>query len=145
MNGPATSRVHYSLDSTLASINTVEQTAHDYALKAGFPEDELSNISLAAREAVVNAVMHGNRHDPSKKVDFSLELTDKALTIRVADQGEGFDPDSLPDPLAPENILCGSGRGIFLIRTFMDELKFRRLESGTELTLVKYRKISKSS
>jgi serine/threonine-protein kinase RsbW len=140
MPDPTTSRVHYSLDSTLATINTVEQTAHDYALKAGFPEDELGNISLAAREAAVNAVMHGNRQDAAKKIDLSLELTDHALTIRVTDQGEGFDPDSLPDPLAPENILRGSGRGIFLIRTFMDELKFRRLDSGTELTLVKYKK-----
>jgi serine/threonine-protein kinase RsbW len=145
MNDPTTSRVHYSLDSTLASINTVEQTAHDYAVKAGFPEDELGNISLAAREAAVNAVMHGNRQDPAKKVDLSLELNDHALTIRIADQGDGFDPDSLPDPLAPENILRGSGRGIFLIRTFMDELKFRRLESGTELTLVKYKKNSKGT
>ncbi len=145
MLDPTTSRVHYSLDSTLDSINTVEQTAHDYALKAGFPEDELGNISLAAREAAVNAVMHGNQHDPAKKVDFSIELTNDALIIRVADQGQGFDPDSLPDPLAPENILRGSGRGIFLIRTFMDELKFRRLDSGTELTLVKYKKAKQST
>lgn len=140
MQDPTTSRVHYSLDSTLATINTVEQTAHDYALKAGFPEDELGNISLAAREAAVNAVMHGNQQSPEKKVGLSIELSGNALTIRVADQGSGFDPDSLPDPLAPENILRSSGRGIFLIRTFMDELKFRRLDSGTELTLVKYKK-----
>jgi serine/threonine-protein kinase RsbW len=145
MPDPTTSRVHYSLDSTLATINTVEQTAHDFAAKAGFPEDELGNISLAAREAAVNAVMHGNRQDPAKKLDLSLEITDNALTIRVADQGEGFDPDSLPDPLAPENILSSSGRGIFLIRTFMDELKFRRLDSGTELTLVKYKKAKQST
>ena len=142
MAEPTTSRVHYSLDSTLATINTVEQTAHDYALKAGFPEDELGNISLAAREAAVNAVMHGNKQSPDKKVALSIELTGEALTIRVADQGPGFDPDSLPDPLAPENILRSSGRGIFLIRAFMDELKFRRLESGTELTLIKYKKQS---
>jgi len=145
MQDPTTSRVHYSLDSTIATVNTVEQTAHDYALKAGFPEDELGNISLAAREAAVNAVMHGNQQSADKKVDLSLELTDTALTIRIADQGAGFDPDSLPDPLAPENILRGSGRGIFLIRTFMDELKFRRLDSGTELTLVKYRKANQST
>jgi serine/threonine-protein kinase RsbW len=145
MPDPTTSRVHYSLDSTLATINTVEQTAHNYALKAGFPEEELGNISLAAREAAVNAVMHGNLQDPAKKVDLSLELADNALIIRVADQGEGFDPDSLPDPLAPENILRGSGRGIFLIRTFMDELKFRRLDSGTELTLIKYKKAKQST
>jgi len=144
MQDPTTSRVHYSLDSTLDTVNTVEQTAHDYALKAGFPEDELGNISLAAREAAVNAVMHGNQQAADKKVDVSFELSDAALTIRIADQGKGFDPDSLPDPLAPENILRGSGRGIFLIRTFMDELGFRRLESGTELTLIKYRKSNKS-
>jgi serine/threonine-protein kinase RsbW len=89
--------------------------------------------------------MHGNLQDPAKKVDLSLELADNALIIRVADQGEGFDPDSLPDPLAPENILRGSGRGIFLIRTFMDELKFRRLDSGTELTLIKYKKAKQST
>ena len=142
MQDPTTSRVHYSLDSTLDTVNTVEQTAHDYALKAGFPEDELGNISLAAREAAVNAVMHGNQQAADKKVDVSFELSDAALTIRIADQGDGFDPDSLPDPLAPENILRGSGRGIFLIRTFMDELNFRSLESGTELILIKHRKMN---
>ncbi|HEY0307526.1 MAG TPA: ATP-binding protein [Acidobacteriaceae bacterium] len=140
MTEPTTSRVHFTLESTLATVNKVEQTAHEFAQRAGFSEDDLDNISLAAHEAAVNAVMHGNQQDPAKTVDFSVELTGEALFIRIADQGPGFDPDALPDPLAPENILRQCGRGIFLIRAFMDELKFRKLESGTELTLIKYRK-----
>jgi len=140
MTDPTTSRVHFTMESTLSTINKVEETANEFGQRAGFSEDDLGNISLAAREAAVNAVMHGNKQDPAKTVDLSVEITGEALIIRIADQGPGFDPDSLPDPLAPENILRQCGRGIFLIRAFMDELKFRRLETGTELTLIKYRK-----
>ena len=68
----------------------------------------------------------------------SLENTGKTLVFMIADEGQGLDPDSLPDPLAPENLLRGTGRGIFLIRSFMDEVHFRQLHPGTELTLVKH-------
>ena len=139
MTDETTSRVHFSLDSTLDTVNLVERTSLEFARRAGFPDDELSNISLAAREATVNAVMHGNRQQSGKRVDVTLEITPDALIIRVADQGAGFDPDALPNPLAPKNILHCCGRGIFLIRAFVDELNFKRLESGTELTLVKYK------
>jgi serine/threonine-protein kinase RsbW len=139
MSDGTKSRVHFSLDSTLETVNLVERTALEFAQRAGFPEDELGNISLAAREAAVNAVMHGNHQQPGKRVEVSLEITEDALIIRVADQGAGFDPGSLPDPSAPENILRQCGRGIFLIRAFVDELNFRRLDSGTELTLIKYK------
>jgi serine/threonine-protein kinase RsbW len=93
---------------------------------------------MAAREAAVNAVLHGNEYDPAKQVFASFENTGAALVITIADQGRGLNPDSLPDPLAPENLLRGAGRGIFLIRSFMDEVHFRQLHPGTELTLVKY-------
>jgi serine/threonine-protein kinase RsbW len=93
---------------------------------------------MAVREAAVNAVLHGNEYDPAKEIAVSLENTGKSLVIKVADQGKGLDPDTLPDPLAPENLLRGTGRGIFLIRSFMDELHFRQLHPGTELTLVKH-------
>jgi serine/threonine-protein kinase RsbW len=89
------------------------------------------------REAAVNAVLHGNEYDPTKQIAVKLENTGSDLVISIADQGKGVDPETLPDPLAPENLLRGTGRGIFLIRSFMDEVHFRQLHPGTELTLVK--------
>jgi serine/threonine-protein kinase RsbW len=134
-----TSRVSYTLDSSIDSVNKMEQTAELVALRAGFDEDTVGNISMAVREAAVNAVLHGNAYDPNKTVTATFETTADALIIRITDQGSGLDPDTIPDPLAPENILRGSGRGIFLIRAFMDEVKFRQLHPGTEITLTKHR------
>ena len=134
-----TSRVSLTLASSLESVNTVEKTAEEFAARAGFDEDTVPNIVMAVREAAINAVLHGNAYDPTKHFTASFEANSDALVIRFADQGPGFDPSSLPDPLAPENILRGSGRGIFLIRAFMDEVHFRQLHPGTELTLIKHR------
>ena len=128
-----TSRVSFTLDSSIETVNKIEQTAELCAVRAGFDEDAVGNISMAIREAAVNAVLHGNAYDVNKTVKASFETTAEALTIRIADQGPGLDPDTIPDPLAPENILRGSGRGIFLIRAFMDEVHFRQLHPGTEL------------
>ncbi len=129
----------FTLDSTLDAVATVEDAAGQFALKAGFTEDEIPNIVMAVREAAVNAVLHGNSYDPVKKISASFETSGDALVIRIIDQGQGLDPDAIPDPLAPENILRGSGRGIFLIKAFMDEVHFRQLHPGTELTLIKHR------
>ena len=134
-----TSRVSLTLESSLDSVNKVEQTAEDYALRAGFDEDTVPNIAMAVREAAVNAVVHGNSYSPDKQITASFEATAESMIVRIADQGAGLDPDTVPDPLAPENILRGSGRGIFLIRAFMDEVNFRQLHPGTELTLIKHR------
>jgi serine/threonine-protein kinase RsbW len=134
-----TSRVSFTLDSTLDSVNKVEQTAEQYAARAGFDEDTVPHIAMAVREAAVNAVLHGNAYDKSKHITASFETTSDSLIVRITDQGPGLDPDSIPDPLAPENILRGSGRGIFLIRAFMDEVHFRQLHPGTEVTLIKHR------
>ena len=108
------------------------------AREAGVDEDELFKISMAVREAAVNAVIHGNAKSPDKQITVSFENTGAALIFSVADQGQGLDPDSLPDPLAPENLMRGSGRGIFLIRSLMDEVHFKQLNPGTELTLIKH-------
>jgi serine/threonine-protein kinase RsbW len=134
-----TSRASLTLPSSLESVNSVEKTAEEFAARAGFDEDTVPNIVMAVREAAVNAVMHGNAYDPAKQFTASFEANSDALVIRIVDQGPGLDPNSLPDPLAPENILRGSGRGIFLIRAFMDEVHFRQLHPGTELTLIKHR------
>ncbi len=119
----------YTLDSSLDSVNKVEQTAEQMARKAGVDEDDIFRISMAVREAAVNAVLHGNAYDPDKRMTASFENTGADLVIRITDEGKGLDPATLPDPLAPENLLRGSGRGIFLIRSFMDEVHFRQTAS----------------
>ena len=127
------------LDSTLESVESAEELALSVAQRAGFADDDLMKIGMAVRESMVNAVVHGNRYNEHKKVRFSVTHNGERYTIRIADEGEGFDCNALPDPLAPENLMRTSGRGIFLIRSFMDEVEMRRREpSGTEVTLVKY-------
>lgn len=138
MTGQEASRITYTLDSSLDSVDRVEQTAEELAKKAGMDEDEIYRVTMAVREAAVNAVLHGNSYDPEKRITATFENTGEALVIRIADQGKGLDPATLPDPLAPENLLRGSGRGIFLIRSFMDEVHFKLLHPGTELTLIKH-------
>jgi len=138
VSGAKAGRLSLQLKSTMQSVDEVEATAEKLAVEAGLDEDECFHVAMAAREGAVNAVLHGNGYDPAKQVAVSFENTGAELVITIADQGKGLDPDSLPDPLAPENLLRGSGRGIFLIRSFMDEVHFRQLHPGTELTLVKY-------
>jgi serine/threonine-protein kinase RsbW len=133
-----TNRVSYTLSSTLESVNRAESIAAETAARAGFSDDEQSNIAMAVREAAINAVLHGNAYDPEKKVFVVYERTGNALVITITDQGKGLDPENLPDPLAPENLMKGSGRGIFLIRAFMDEVTFRNRQPGTEITLIKH-------
>ena len=105
------------LDSTLDSVDQAEELATIAALRAGFDEDDLMKIGMSVREGMVNAVVHGNRYNANKKVRFAVSHAADRFTIVIADQGEGFDFDGLPDPLAPDNLLRTSGRGIFLIRS----------------------------
>ncbi len=139
MPNTPTSRNDLILASTLETVDRVEQEAEAFAKRFGFDEDDVSNIAMAVREATVNAVLHGNAYDREKQVTASFEATDEDVIFRVSDQGTGFDSDNIPDPLSPENILRGSGRGVFLMRAFMDEVHFRQLLPGTELTLIKHR------
>jgi serine/threonine-protein kinase RsbW len=131
-------RVVYKLDSTLDSVNEAEQKASQLATESGLDEDEVQRVEMAVREAAVNAVYHGNAYDPNKKMTFGLERTQDSLIITVADEGKGLEESLIPDPLAPENLLKPHGRGIFLIRSFMDEVRIRKLEPGTEITLIKH-------
>lgn len=131
------------LDSTLESVDHAEEIAVGLAKRAGFGEDDLTKIGMAVRESMVNAVVHGNRYNANKKVRFSVRKNSESLTVRIADEGEGFDFENLPDPCAGENLFRSSGRGIFLIRSFMDEFQIRRLApGGLEVVLVK-RMVSK--
>ncbi len=131
-------RVGYTLDSTLETVEKAEAAARAAAHDAGFEEEEIDRIAMAVREAAVNAVLHGNAYDPAKKVRLEFEATARDLVITVRDQGTGLDEARIPDPLAPENILKTSGRGIFLMRAFMDEVRIRKVQPGTEITLIKH-------
>jgi serine/threonine-protein kinase RsbW len=131
-------RVSYTLDSTLETVDSAEQAATRIATDNGFDEDEVMQIAMAVREAAVNAVLHGNAYDPGKKVTLDFERTGRDLVITIRDQGAGLDPSKIPDPLAPENLLKTSGRGIFLIRSFMDEVQIHPSQTGTEIKLVKH-------
>ena len=138
MNKPRTGRLSFTLSSSMESVSEVETAADKLAIEAGLDEDERFRVAMAVREAAVNAVLHGNDYDPAKQNTASFENTGKSLVITIADEGKGLNPETIPDPLAPENLLRGTGRGIFLIRSLMDEVHFRQLHPGTELTLVKH-------
>jgi len=131
-------RVSYTLESTLDTVNSAEEAASRIATEIGFGEDEVTQIAMAVREAAVNAVLHGNAYDPGKKVTLAFERTPRELVITIRDQGKGLDLSKIPDPLAPENLLKTSGRGIFLMRSFMDVVEIRPSKTGTEFKLIKH-------
>jgi serine/threonine-protein kinase RsbW len=139
VNGQHIVRLEFT--SAFEMLDFVQVVSDHMARDVGLDEDSLHWVSVAIRESVINAIKHGNRHDSSKHVfiEFETATTDvPELTIRVRDQGEGFDPETVADPLAPENLLKSSGRGIFLIRNFMDDVRLQRApQGGMEIRMVK--------
>ena len=132
--------IHITLESTLQSVDKAESMVLDEAQKAGFDQDEAGNIGMAVRECLVNAVVHGNRYNKKKHVHFAMERSSDGLAVTIGDEGEGFDMNKLPDPTKPENLLRQSGRGLLLIRAFMDEFDLHaRAGGGTEVRLMKKR------
>ena len=130
--------VSATLDSTLASVDEGEKAALEFARRAGFVDGALEHIGLAVREIIANAVVHGNRHDPRKKVFLACSNTAERLVIAISDQGNGFDLNSVPNPIAAVALLRGSGRGIYLARAFMDEFHVRSsCKCGTTVVLAK--------
>jgi serine/threonine-protein kinase RsbW len=130
--------VSYTLDSTLETVDHAEENATRIATELGFQEDEIMQISMAVREGAVNAVLHGNAYAPDKKVILAFERSGEDLVITIRDQGRGINLDEIPNPLAPENLLKTSGRGIFLMRSFMDVVEIRPSQTGTEVKLIKH-------
>src|SRR5579863_9110674 len=137
--GLETRTVDLLLDSTLDSVDVAEEAVLKEAHEVGFGEDDMHEIGMAVRECMVNAVVHGNRYNARKKVHVMIQRTADRLSIVIQDEGEGFDMAELPDPLANENLLRHSGRGLLLIQAFMDEFEIRpRQPKGTEVKMVKY-------
>lgn len=98
-------------------------------------EDHFNKLLIATTEAVNNSIIHGNKRDPKKKVTLTCTCNSTALVIRVHDEGEGFDHENLPDPLAVENLLREHGRGVFLIRSMMDEVTFEKTNGGSDVVM----------
>jgi serine/threonine-protein kinase RsbW len=133
-----TSVVEVTLESDLKNVEVAEDIARRVATTAGFEEEIQHRIEMAVHESMINAIWHGNKNDSSKIVWLRFQIHPDRLEIRIRDQGKGFDLQKIPDPLAVENLLKVSGRGIFLIRTFMDEFRVEHIKGlGTQVTMVK--------
>jgi serine/threonine-protein kinase RsbW len=135
---PEPSVVEVTLKSDLKNLEAAEELVRRVAGRAGFSEESEHQIEMAVHESMINAIWHGNKNDASKSVWLRFEIYEDRLEIRVRDQGNGFNVAEVPDPCSAENLLKVSGRGIFLIRTFMDEFQVKCLPGwGTEVTMVK--------
>jgi serine/threonine-protein kinase RsbW len=118
---PEAKHLEVVLDTHVESVNLAEEMCLRVAEAVGFNEDECYRIGMSVREGVINAFHYGNQEKPTKKIHLALDLTQEKLIIHVMDEGKGFKLTDVPDPLAEENLLSTSGRGIFLMKAFMDE------------------------
>jgi len=131
----AEEKYHLEVNSDPNNLITVEEFVNYFCKDVQLPEEKLSDVLLAVTEATTNAIIHANKSDINKKVTIDAEVLDSKLIINVKDEGEGFDPTDIPDPTEPENLLRDHGRGIFLMRVYMDDLKYTRTPTGMLITL----------
>jgi serine/threonine-protein kinase RsbW len=138
-NPPLNVRLEFT--SAFEMLDFVQVVSDHIGRDVGLDDDAIHWVGVAIRESVINAIKHGNHNDSSKHVFVEFEGRNQQgpeLTIRVRDEGSGFDPEALADPLAPENLLKASGRGIFLIRSFMDDVQLHRApQGGMEIRMTK--------
>ena len=135
MSSPATKKrmrlkFEFRCVSDQREVGSVEAFLQKVNKRLKLDDGTLYRLLVASTEAVNNAILHGNKSDPQKYVLLTVVRTSNALSVQVRDEGKGFDPSSLPNPIAEENLLKDSGRGIFLIRQMMDEVKFAPLKTG---------------
>ena len=135
LEGP---HVHLAIDSQFGNIELVQIVMEEALRKLDLDDEVAHSIGMAVREAVANAIKHGNDEDPSKRVEVDCGVEDGEVVIRVTDQGRGFDPERVADPLADPNIMKPNGRGIFFMKSFMDEIDYTfGADGGTVVTLRK--------
>jgi serine/threonine-protein kinase RsbW len=135
---PGQHRFQLSIGSRFENIELVQVVLKDALENLGMGEDARQWVDVAVREAVANAIKHGNEMDPSKEVQVDLSVDHDEVVIEVLDEGAGFDPSQLGDPRAPENLLKPNGRGIFYMRNFMDSIDYGPGPAGgTKVTLRK--------
>ena len=130
--------VQIDIQSSFEMVDLVQVVFESLSSEVGFDSDSSHWMSVAIRESVTNAVRHGNKLDQQKRVVICFEVGDDEFSVSVEDEGEGFDPDGIPDPLAEENLLRASGRGVFFMKNFMDEVTYEfEPDRGTRVTMVK--------
>lgn len=125
------------IKSSTTEIHTVEQELEDFCEEHRICEDDVENFGIATTEMVNNAIRHGNKGDRKKLVTIRFELFNKQMKVIICDSGKGFDPESIADPLDPKNLYKESGRGIFIVKTLMDQVKFNFTKNGTQIILIK--------
>lgn len=121
------------LSSGFDELHRIEPYLKEIREKVEMDDEQFGRVMLTLSEAVTNAILHGNRQDPEKEVTVASRHTGNTLTITVQDEGEGFDPEKLSDPLKEENLLNEGGRGVFLIKQYADRVSYSR--NGTRLTI----------
>ncbi len=121
-------------------IHEIERLAEKASRFAGFTEEERDSLAIAVTEIGNNAINHGNKRDPRKKVFVDITASAGEVRVVIRDEGPGFNPDHLSNPLDPENLLRESGRGVFIVRSLMDEVHFDFTRGGTETTMIKRKK-----
>jgi serine/threonine-protein kinase RsbW len=126
-----------TIPSSSAYLEKVDKLCTKVVKQTGLSEDQGNNVAIAVTELVNNAIHHGNKNDESKKVFISFSINRNYLQARIKDEGCGFKPDEIGNPLDPENLMKESGRGIFLIKKLMDSMEFNFTNSGTEVIITK--------
>lgn len=132
--------ISYTIHSRLEELSKIEHLSEKVARKMELSEDQQDNLSIAVTEAVGNAIVHGNKKDSRKKVYIFFQLEKDRVKVTVRDEGRGFDPDQLTDPLDPENIMKESGRGLFILKALMDDVSFTFSPKGTTIYFVMKKK-----
>lgn len=126
-----------TIPSKLSELSTVESFTEKISVENGLNENEMDNLAIAVTEAVNNAIIHGNKGDKSKNVQIDFVFAKDEIIVAVKDEGNGFNPKKVKNPLAPENLLKASGRGIFILKQLMDEVGFKFESSGTTTIMKK--------
>ena len=126
---------HIEIESDPNNLITVEEFVNYFAVDLGLEKERVAALLLAVTEATTNAIIHANKCDVSKLVTVDVQVHKTKITIKITDEGEGFNPAEIPDPTKPENLLKDSGRGVYLMRVYMDELNYNITPTGTETIL----------
>lgn len=127
---------HLEIESNAKNLITIEEFVNYFAVDLNINPDKIPGLLLAITEASTNAIIHGNKSDENKLVTIDVTKENGQLVIVVKDQGKGFDPELIPDPTESDNLLKDSGRGIYLMRVYMDDLRFNVTPGGTETILI---------
>ncbi len=131
----AENNFYLEIESDPNNLILVEEFVNYFSIELNLTENKISGLLLSITEATTNAIIHANKSDKNKKVKIFVNKEDSKLIIKIKDEGKGFDPEKVPDPTEPENLLKDSGRGLYLMKVYMDDLKYNITPNGTETIL----------